>query len=170
MDTEERSLVPEIAPRGGAVTKRVNGAIAEQRLRDVRKRMLTGTPSTQIAEEYALEWGVTERQVQNYIAKVTHEMAECGKLFRTEAKVAQRRNQLENLYQKAYTDGDLKAATQIMNLLCKIDGAFSPTEHNHTLETREQKEQRLKFLYEQRKKYVDAEFEEVDEGETSDDM
>ena len=69
-----------------------------------------------------------------YIAKVCDkwkEEAAAEAVTRRE----QRRAQLEGVLELATSgmEPDLKAAVAALDRLCKIDGVFAPTEHNHNL-------------------------------------
>lgn len=150
-------------PIGGAVTKRCNKLIAIERTEVVRKRMFRGDATSRIVSELAQEWGLTERMVWNYVQKVYVELEEQAKVTRTPAKIAHRKEQLEYLYERALTDRDMRTALNAMNLICKIEGAFQPQEHRVTLETEEQKRNRLAQLLKNRQDYIDAQYEEVEQ-------
>ena len=72
------------------------------------------------------EWNVSKRQVRNYIKKTYarwEEEAKEDSINRSEM----RRNQFEGLLEAAMkqTPPDFKAASTILDKLCRIDGAYS---------------------------------------------
>lgn len=82
----------------------------------------------------AAEWGVTQRCIRLYIAKVYDKWQEEAK-SETVSRRELRRAQLEGVLELAVTgfEPDLKAAVAAIDRLCKIDGVFAPIEHSHTL-------------------------------------
>lgn len=152
-------------PVGGEITKRCNRIIALERTEKIRKRMFKGHATSRIVSETAEEWGLSERMVWNYVRKVYMELEEQAKITNTPAKMAHRREQLENLYETALLNKDMRTALNAMNLICKIEGAFQPQEHNfnviHSMSD-DEKRKRLDFLQRSRQDYIEAQYEEVE--------
>lgn len=172
-EANETEQSDEKRKMGGAVTKRVDSFITLQRLKEIRQMVQNGRPSTSIAEEKSAEWGVTERQVYNYLQKVMHEMQKADEKY-VKMRKSQRRAQLERLYEKCDANGDFKTAANILVQLCKLDGVNSPESVTHDVKHRlavmsdEDKLARLKELEGEKKEYIEATYTEVDEGEEYD--
>lgn len=72
------------------------------------------------------EWGITPRQIRNYIRKVYDKWEADAKALQVD-RVEQRRNQFEGLLETAMKANppDVRSAAIILDRLCKIDGAYA---------------------------------------------
>lgn len=175
--------MPEIDPKtgkkimGAAVTKMADQFVILQRVKEVREMVQDGRPSVSIAQEKSVEWGLSERQVYNYIQKVMHEMKEADAKY-VAMRASQRRAQLERLYEKCLAQEDLKTAAGILAQLCKLDGVNAPeavqhdVKHSVAVLSPDEKQARLQELMAERQNYLEATFtetgEDADEKEKED--
>lgn len=149
------------------VLKQCAKIMTQQRKDEVRMLIKAGCSFSTIEKDMCEKWGVEERLVRNYIAKVMHEITEISRMYNNEQRVSQRRLQLENLYETCMLAKDFKSAASAMDKLCRIDGVFAPDQVKHDVAHRlaalspEAKDQRLKFLLKERQKYIDADYDEV---------
>lgn len=101
---------------------------ASKRMDIVDKMIRGGYASTTIQIVLSKEWGITRRQIRNYIKKV-YEIWEWEQGKATPARRRQRRHQLEYILETAMRarPPDTKTALQTLAILCRIDGIM-PTE------------------------------------------
>jgi hypothetical protein len=90
-----------------------------KRLLRVDAMMREGQSSRKIQQELGNEWGITRRTVRGYIAKIWKEWEKDSQP--TPQRAAQRRSQLETVYQRALRSDDYKAAVQALDRLCRLD-------------------------------------------------
>lgn len=148
------------------VAHRCTKLVSFKRTQEVRNMLMRGLATATIVQDLSEKWGITERAIYKYIVKVNQEMDAVGRMHTIGARVAQRRGQLENLYEKCVLGKDYKTAALVMDRLCRIDGAFAPSTTVHDVRHRianytpEERAKRLDQLQKLRTEFIDAEFEE----------
>ncbi len=95
--------------------------IPPARLALVARELASGTKPTVIAEKLSAQWGITTRQVRNYIRRV-HEM--WGQDLHADHMLSRRivTDDLFKLLAAAKHDGDWRAAVRIYRVLAQIEG------------------------------------------------
>ena len=96
----------------------------EQRIVEVEELILSCYTHATIQTVLSEKWGVTRRQVRNYINKTYARLEADAAADKTDRSV-KRRNQLEGLLELATRSRDYKAATTIMDKICRIEGTYA---------------------------------------------
>src|SRR5437870_1082171 len=108
-----------MAKKGGS-----NELILELRYERTEELLLSGVGPSRIESSLSKEYGVTTRQVRNYIAEVYRRWQE-----RRQADAPLRRERVflmaERFYARTFTEKKYGPAAQILALLMKASGAFS---------------------------------------------
>jgi hypothetical protein len=122
-------------PKGQSNTERES--MSAVRLAQVEEALLAGRSHSWCMETYAEAWGVTERQVQNYLARVEAQWRERAPTATPELR-AQARERVQMLMRTALASnadgvpGALGAAMKAADMLNKIDGVYAPEKVEHS--------------------------------------
>lgn len=104
------------------MAKRSTAAQVEQRLTQVTGFLLSGVSRSDILQFASKsKWGVTERQVDNYIADATQRIKDSATLDK-EYLLARSISRLDSLYKKAVTDKDTRAALAVEAKIIELFG------------------------------------------------
>lgn len=125
-------------PQGNRSGRRNGKKMAQERINVVDQMLRSCYTHQAIISVITREWQIQQRQARNYIRKVYDRWEKEAKETFVD-RVHLRRSQLEGVLEKAMQGGDLRIAVAALDRLCRIDGAYAPTEINATvtgLETR----------------------------------
>lgn len=112
---------------------RVNKQTIEARIDAVRLLLLAGKEPAEIARDSSAKWGVTERQVFNYVSTAQERIRgilEVDRVFRTAEALTLRRD----LRQRARKTGDIRAELEVLKDEAKLLGLYAPDQSEVKLE------------------------------------
>lgn len=121
-------------PKGQSNAERET--MSSVRLAQVEDALLAGRSHGWCLERFAKEWDVTERQVQNYIARVEQRWRETAPTATPELRQVARERVLM-FFRSAMADrsevpGAYGAAARALDMLHKLDGTYEPVKVEHS--------------------------------------
>lgn len=120
-------------PKGQGNAERETMSAA--RLAMVEEALLAGRSHTWCMETFAAAWKVTERQVQNYLARVEQQWKERAPTATPELRQQARERVLmlmRTCLASAESPGAFAGATKAADMLNKIDGVYAPEKVEHS--------------------------------------
>jgi hypothetical protein len=102
------------------------------RLSQVEDALLSGRSHTWCMETFAGQWKVSERQVQNYIARVETKWRERSASPERREEARERCLMLLRKYSDSEVPGAAGAACKAADMLNKIDGVYAPEKVEHS--------------------------------------
>ena len=111
------------------MAERATDSVVEQRVSQVYEMLLRGYSRSEVFR-FASEqkWGITERQVENYIARATEAIREDSE-ERREQEFARAVLDLYRLYRRCLKDNQLKTALECRKEIHKLYGLYAPTKN-----------------------------------------
>jgi hypothetical protein len=153
---------------------------------EAERMMIAGKSTVTIVDVLSQRHKLTRNKVTVVIGDVLEVWKEDSKFVDREARVSQRRTQLERVLERAFELDDLKTATTVLDRLLKVDGVLSDTPQQHVhlhaptsddirvkSMTQEEKRNRLEHLLKLREEHlqlrksepIDVEVEENDSSD-----
>jgi len=113
---------------------RISKIDKEKRVIQVIKEIARGTPYREIILMCRESWGIKERMAKAYIHAAYEVLARVEDRKSVRVKAAEAKARYDSIYRRAVITGDLTAARQAQDSICKLAGLFvERLEHKHEL-------------------------------------
>jgi hypothetical protein len=121
--------------------RKSTNAEVEERVTTVYRMLIAAASRHEILRHGSVTWEVTERQVEEYIARATKRLSALAAFVRDE-EFGKVRARFEDLYRKNLKAHDLKEAHSVLTDEAKLLDLYGPTKVEHTMrDLREKAEQ-----------------------------
>ena len=111
---------------------KASDAEIELRIQTVAEMLIKAQGRENILRYCAENWGIRERQADNYISRAIDKIKKNKEFLDLEQEISLQKARFEDLYQKNYTIQDYREARQVLDSIAKLLGLNKPEKLDHT--------------------------------------